>query len=708
MTASAPPVSLPYPRGSGRAEWQWWALLFLLVTLLWCTAYNRWTLDAWRTPLVYEGDAWPVMANAKAFASGEIYPIVPKYPASLGAPFIANWNDYPSPAEGLFAWAGLLAWIFGVFTGANVTVLAGHLLAAGSFYFVSGALGYRRTLGLCGAIIFSMSRYAFARNLSHLGPAYYWHVPLGLLVVWLAAGAEWTPKDRRKLWLCLIVAVLHGIQDPYFSGLFMQFLVLASVVCAIRRESWSRILFPVGIASVVFATCVVMNLDTFYNRIANGPNSESLVRNYAALETYALKPIELFLPIAHRFAALEVWTHKAYLAQAAILGEIGSAYLGIIGIVGFAFLVWSAARAAVLSKSESVPSHFWLILWVLIYSVIGGLNGFLGLFGVILFRSSNRYSIVILAIVLLFLVKRLSGLTRGRRPFPVALLGGIAVLVAFFDQSPRPTKLAVINRVRALVASDRQIVSTLETKLPAQAMVFELPVMGFPEVPPIRAMTDYEHFRPYLQSHSLRFSYGNIKGRTRERWQDEAVRFGTPRLVNTLQRYGFSALLINKKAYEAKGAALLAELAAAGRSEVLCESEDLVCIRLNPVPNPILPPEFDRNWSELEASATENWRWSTGDASIILYNQGPQPREMRLSFLLASLGSRTIQISKDGQELFADSFSDAASSKSVDLIVQVPPGRSEVRFHTNVVGVPPGNGDERKLAFNVRNFTIED
>lgn len=665
-------------------EWIWCVALLIMVTLLWCTAYNRWTLEAWRTPIVYSGDALAVMANAKAFASGEIYPIVPKSPASLGAPFRANWNDYPSPSEGLFAWAGLLTWIFGVFTGANMIVLAGHLLAAGSFYLVSRALGYHRVLSLCGAIIFSMSRYAFARNLSHLGPAYYWHVPLALLVIWWAGGNDSILKNPKKIWFCIVVAVLHGIQDPYFSGMFLQFLVLTSLVCLIRRETWSRILFPLGIASVVLGTCVVMNLDTFYNGLANGPNPGSLVRNYAALEIYALKPLELFLPIAHRLPVLQAWTQKVYLTQAALLGEIGSAYLGVTGIIAFAFLIWSTARAAILSGAGGVPSHFWLMLWVVAYSVIGGANGLLGLFGVILFRGSNRYSIVILAVVLLFLVKRLSVLTRRSRPFLVAAAAGIVTCIAFLDQSPRPPRSAAISRVRELVASDNRIVSELEAKLPTQAMIFELPVVDFPEAGPVREMMDYEHFRPYLQSHSLRFSYGNVKGRTRERWQAEAIRFGALYLINALERYGFSAILINKKAYEAKAAPLLAELSAAGHSDILCESDDLVCVRLRPAPDPVLPPEFAPNWSELEGNAADNWRWSEGDASVILYNQGPQPKEMRIS------------------------FSEAAFSKQIRLVVKVRPGRCELFFHTDVPGELPGKGDERKLAFNVGNFTIEE
>ena len=705
LSISTPPVT---KGNAGRFEWLWWVILFALVTLTWCAAYNRWTLEAWRTPVAYGGDALVVMANAKAFASGEVYPAVLKYPASLGAPFTANWNDYPSPSEGLFSWAGLLARIFGVFTGANITVLCAHLLAAGSFYFACRILGYRRVFSLCGAIIFSMSRHAFARNLAHLGPAYYWHVPLALLVIWWAVGNDSILRNPRRVWFCIIVAVLHGIQDTYFAGMFLQFLVLASLVCLIRRKTWSRILFPLGIASVVLATCVVMNLDTFYNRLANGPNPESMVRDYAALETYALKPLELFLPIDHRLPALQLWTHKVYETQAIVRGEMGSAYLGIIGIIGFAFLIWSTARAAALSRAGSVPSHFWLILWVVFYSIVGGINGFLGLFGIIVFRSSNRYSIVILAIVLLFLVKRLSALTNKSRHVLVAVAAGVVTCIAVLDQSPRPPTRAAIKRARELVASDKQIVTALEAKLPAQAMIFELPVVGFPEMSPIRGMQDYEHFRPYLHSRSLRFSYGSVKGRTRERWQAETARLGAAYLVNALERYGFSAILINKKAYEANGAALLAELSAAGRSEILCESGDLVCVRLRPASHPILPPEFDHNWSLLEGDATATLRWSHGNASIIFHNEGGAARQVHLSFSLGTLRPREIEISDGTRQLYQSSLAENQPPSPVSLTIFLPPGRSELRFRTNVPAELPGTGDQRKLAFNVRNFTIEE
>src|SRR4051794_34149615 len=278
-----------------------WSILLLLVGALFCAAYNRWTFAAWRTPLAYnDGDALPVLANIKAFASGEIRPVVTKYPLSFGAPFVADWNDYPSPAEGIFVWAALVSRICGLFAGFNATMLSAHLFTAASFYFVARTLHYRAILCLAGAIVFSFSHYAFARSFGHIGPAFYWHIPLGLLVAYLSISDHPAFSDRKRFLFGVAVAVAFGVQDPYYAALFLQLLVVASVVCYARGRSWSTILFPVFIASAVLATCVVMNLDTLFSRATNGRNADALERNYAALELYALKPIELFLPFPHR------------------------------------------------------------------------------------------------------------------------------------------------------------------------------------------------------------------------------------------------------------------------------------------------------------------------------------------------------------------------------------------------------------------------
>src|SRR5438477_5143466 len=48
-------------------EWPWFVLLLCITLLAWCRAYNCWTRDAWKTPVVYSSDALAEMAMAKAY-----------------------------------------------------------------------------------------------------------------------------------------------------------------------------------------------------------------------------------------------------------------------------------------------------------------------------------------------------------------------------------------------------------------------------------------------------------------------------------------------------------------------------------------------------------------------------------------------------------------------------------------------------------------
>jgi phosphoglycerol transferase len=688
------------------SEWLWWMVLIVLVCGIWCGAYNRWTREAWKTPVRYMGDAMVEMASAKTLASGEMRPLLAKYPLSLGAPFVANWNDYPTVEEGVFAWWAIFARLFGIFAGSNVTLLLAHVLAAGSFYFVCRTLGYHRPWSFAGAILFSMSHFAFARNLSHLILTYYWHVPLGLLVVWWCVSIP-VQTDRRKVVLCIAVSILHGIQNPYYTGIFLQFLIGAAFVNLVRRNGWPRILFPFFLVAIVLAIFVLMNADTFYYSLANGPNPAVLLRDYAGIETYALKPLELFLPGVHRLSTLHAWADRVYYTRTMFHGENGSPYLGIIGIVALGLLGWVSFRAMVSKQPGTVPLHSWGIAWILAFSVVGGLNGFMGLFGFVLFRCSNRYSIVILALVLLFLVRELTRLARNWHGALTGVVATAFVLLGLWDQIPSSPTWEEIHRIHNQVVSDGRLVSTIESKLPARAMVFELPVCDYPEVPPILGMLDYEHFRPYLQSRSLRFSYGSQKGRTRERWQSEVMQLGTPAIVSKLEAYGFSAVLINRKAYEDRGASLQSDLRSCERAEVLAASDDLICIRLQPATHPELPPEFDRNWYGLERSSTDNWRWSLGDANLILYNPDPRPRSVHIVFGLGTVQSRRVDIYAGAERIYTGSV-DPAEPAIIDLTVSLEAGRNELKFRSDRPGELPGNGDTRKLAFNIRNLSIVD
>jgi phosphoglycerol transferase len=684
-------------------DWPWWIALFAAVTLLWCVAYNRWTLEAWMTPVSYDGDSLGEMAAAKAFAFDKVHAILPKYPASLGAPFVANWNDYPIVEEGIFAWYGLFVRLFGVFAGSNLTLLSAHLLAAGSFYFVCHHLRYAKAISFVLGILFSMSGYAFARGLWHLVLTFYWNVPLGFLVVWWCLTGQ-AHSNKKKRIFSIVVSVLFGIQYIYYTGMYAQFLALAALVSWLRRNDKAQVLFPVVLLGVVALTFGLMNVDTFCYRFANGPNPAALARLYSALELYALRPVELLLPMSHRLTALQEWTNRAYYSQTMFQGgENNSPYLGMVALAALAGLVASSLRAIAPGDGARLPVHAWGVAWILVYSVIGGLNGIIGSFGFILFRGTNRYSVVILTLSLLFLARQLSPFVR-RRPIVGGACAGAILVLGLWDQLPAVPNPSAIAQLHQKIAGDGQIARSLEKRLPKQAMIFQLPVVGYPEVGPLLGMQDYEHFRPYLQSRSLRFSYGSHKGRTRERWQSELMQLGVSNAVSQLEKFGFAALLINRKGYPDNAVSMLAELRSAGRTDILCESEDLVAIALEPVPDPLLPPDFDKNWYGLEGTLTDNWRWSSGDAKLIIYNNQSTPRNIHVAFSLGTLRARTVEVFSGANKLYAATLDPAQRPPRADIDMFLQPGTNVLYFRSDQSAEPPGNGDSRNIAFAIRNF----
>jgi len=703
-----PATDLPRSQGPfSRAHWYWLLLTLVIVTASWCFTYHRWSYEAWCTPLAYGGDDWSSLAGAKALATGELWPLLSKEPSSLGAPFIANWNDYPSVEEGILAWWTIFVRIFGVFPGTNLTVLSAHLLAAVSFFFVCWQLNYNRIFSAAGAVLFALSRYAFARGLTHIVLTFYWHLPLGLLVAWWCLSDTPLLSQRKRFCFALVVAVLHGIQNPYYTWLFCQLMAFAALYQWIRHKSFRSMVAPVLIAGSAGMTFLLMNLDTLYFRWINGPvPGGTVIRSYAGLELYALKPIELLLPPIHSLGFVQAWAHRVYFDQALVRGEVGPAYLGIVGIASLALLIFSAMKRVACRESARLPWHFWGLVVIFSYSVIGGLNGLLGLFGIVLFRCSNRFSIVILAIVLLFLTKQLTSLSRRCSTATATALACLMVAIGTFDQLPPHQRAAGLSALRAQVASDADFVAKLEAGLPREAKVFELPIMDFPEVAPVFGVSDYEEFRPYLYSQHLKYSYGSDKGRYRERWQRDAQQLGTEKLVRSLETYGFAAVLINRKGYEDRAASLINDLAKADKSRVVAQNSDLIAIALAPSPHPVMPPEFGRGWYGLEGDAAHNWKWADGDASIVMYNSEKAASPVQVTFKLSTATSRHISIEGPGGEVYGKFVTGGAEPEPITFTVELLPGKTALRFRTDRPGEIRGNVDGRNLAYAVHDFQV--
>ncbi len=691
------------------------ALLLLIVTATWCTHYHRWTLDSWGVPPVltadnewprwqgaFRGDALWGMASAKATAEGEIG-LFSKEPLALGAPFRANWNDWPTTEEALNEWWALLVRLFGLGRGSNLVLLSAHLLAAVSFYLLCRYLGYAKWPSCAGASLFALSRFAFWRGLPHLSLTYYWHVPLALLVVWWCVRERHLLSQRGKVAFCIAVGVLHGIQSIYYSGMFLQLLAGAAVLCAFARRGWRDIAAPIAIGCVVVASAALMNTDTLTYKLRHGANGAAIVRSYTDTQLWALKPLELLLPSSYNIGKIEHLTKEGYYNKALFIGEAGSPYLGIIGICSLLLLSGYAMRAVARNDFDGVPVHFWGIFWIFTYSIVGGITGLIGLWDIFIFRATNRYSIVILAAVLLFFVRQLSRLTFRWRDSRTLALSAAIIALGINDQVP-PRQPKQEQATAEMMEGDEKFVAMLEAKLNPGAMVFQLPLMSFPEAAPVFEMTEYEPLRPYLHSHDLRFSYGDDKGRPRLAWQEELAQKDPAQQVALLEKYGFSALLINRSGYEDRAEALLTTLRKMGKNHVLARSGDFICIGLNPSREALSPPEFAEGWYQGEKNGIAVKHWSSGSAVLVLYNSQSGSRRVRLTFGLSASSQRMVAITDNGETLFEDSLESGDLLRSVDVTLTLHPGENVLHFTTDRPGDPPTAGEPRRLAFAVVNF----
>jgi phosphoglycerol transferase len=592
-----------------------WSIVALLgiVVLGWCAATATWSLaDLARPPAYLEdpsrADIIAVYAGLTAGAEGEATPFFWKRVGRLNAPFEANWTDWPSLDELHSLVLVLLARLFGIFAGLKLTLLLGHLLAAVTFFGVARVSGSSPLWSFVGGLAYGLAPFMFAQSPHHSGVQWAWHVPLFTLVWrWVSTDpglVRGTPRFRAAMG----IGFLAGLLNIYYTNLLCQLTLVGSMLRHLRTRNRPALVAALLVIAAAAGGFAVSNLDTWTHRVANGANGGALVREYKWLEIYGLKIKDLCIPpVTHRSDGLRQFG-IAHRQEAVLNDEDGCTYLGILGLACLVWLTATSVSRMVHGHARDVPIEAWQLLWIVLVFTTGGLNAILGALGFTMFRAGVRVSVVILAIVLLWAAQRLTALqaaAQARRPDEVVprLTAAVAIMLGglvLWDQVPRAPSRDQVAAVERQVAADRRFAAELEAVLPKGAMVFQLPVMEFPESPAYD-LPPYDHFRPYLFSKHLRFSFGSHKGRAREAWQPalQAKLFeqatldqqeGVIRLkeanaratVDELQRLGFSAIYVNRRGFPDRGKGLEAALRAVGCAQppIQHAGGDLVCIPL--------------------------------------------------------------------------------------------------------------------------------
>ena len=520
-------------------------------------------------PIGYDGDSLYILGNLRAAHEGGIQPLWPIIVERLNSPSGAEWSDFPMSEFVFWLPSFLVPWL-GVFGAANVFVLLSLILAGIAFYFVAFAMGISRVLACVFGILFALLPYGFVRNVEHLMLTIYFVVPVFIYCAWRLWGVEGAKLSRQEaVWLCAL-ALGCSLFMPYYWAMFLVLLAFVAMG-HLANLSLKGAAFCAVVGLAACLGFVLQNVDTFVFRLQEGANPEAFGRSLWWMVKFGLYLPDMLLPKFHMYLPWEQLAGKNYhwKIPEQIQGESQTAYIGIIAVIGLGILVIRGLARASAGKMSDQPALFWFAIVVFCFAVVGGVNYLLGAFGFQFLRASNRYSLFLAAIGLFYLALLLTRLKS--KPVLLAIICAAILPIGIYDQIPKIPDWLRSQREQATerFLLDKEFFPEMERRLPDGAMVFQFPVHGFPENGPVHEMGDYEHFRPYLHTKNLRFSYGTVKGRKGSDWQAKLDDNKPLEVTTELVAEGFGHVLINRRAYVDQGEGLKNRLEGAGMREIM-------------------------------------------------------------------------------------------------------------------------------------------
>jgi phosphoglycerol transferase len=410
-------------------------------------------------------------------------------------------------------------------------------------------------------------------------------------------------------------------------------------------------------------------------------------------------------------------------ASAATNDDNGAQSFGALASVGFLVLL-------VAPFATGVAGEMMLVLSFLTYAGIflATTAGFGQMFVSIVAPLSGAWDRIVpflaffaLAAVAIILDRLRAG-TRNGVQRRVVTAGAIGLgILAIADQTS-PQLVPDYAATRAEVRSDRAFFRDIAARLPPRSMIFQLPYVPFPESPPRHRLTDYDLFRPYLSTTSLRWSYGAVRSRFADAWIAALAARPIPDMVQALTLAGFRGIVVDGYGYEDHGAALDAELLRFARQEgrnlrytwysldgfAAQKRAALGDVQWEARRKRLLRPiylEWQRGFYPLELTSASTSRWS--DAKSVLAIDNPRDKAV-----LARLSTRVCTGRRDPAKFTIRSkdidYSVLASSDCADVRISflLHPGRTFIRFATDAPPVDPPV-DARALYFRLEDFGFD-
>jgi phosphoglycerol transferase len=380
--------------------------------------------------------------------------------------------------------------------------------------------------------------------------------------------------------------------------------------------------------------------------------------------------------------------------------------LGTLGTLGLLLLL---ARLLLLPRVATERGQLYALLSVLTVLAIlvgttGGLVTIVSLTAFSVARCFNRLSIFIGLFALAALFAALDDLRRrcarsGWRAW-AAGAGLLCLLpLGFLDQTGL-NYFAAFPAARAEYNSDRAFVRRVEDSVPPGTKIFQLPYVSFLSyVNDAGHMGAYSHFRGYLHSRTLKWSFGAMHGRPADRLHAQVAARPVPQFLECLAYLGFGGVYVDRFGYEDNGARVEADLhKLLGSEPIVSGNGRLAFYDMSGYVGKLREGCSDEEWSSRqyaisaapllewkagffaeESDGGKRWRWCGETGELAVTVPGDRVERLRLRFVGATYHPEDAALVISGPS-FTDKVIVNAPGRGYEKVIELPPGRHVLEF----------------------------
>jgi phosphoglycerol transferase len=720
--------------------------------------YKLWQLSP-NVPMSYDGDGMFGDMMTKGIRENGWLLHNPR----IGAPFGGSLYDFPQGGENIhFATLKVFGFVLPSWGATiNAYFLATFFLVALSTYFVARYLKLGRGASLIVAVLYTFLPYHEAHGAAQVWRSGYYIVPLAALVIlWVVdyrrrffeSGRLALRRRRWRFVFAVAVCLVLGGSDTQNSLFAVCLIGTVVVLLAIANRDARPLAIGAVLSMVILGSLALNNAPSVLYRYEHGTNTEAAHRTLLDVDAFSLSFARLLLPTyQHRIeglANLEQTARTGGVVQGEFgeaLGVVGAAGLVIALLVGFGRLLRDPPTAGdedvdrgdreprrkrrTWSRLEPLVTRFGgLSILAILFGMTGGISYLIGLAGFVQLRTWNRivlyiglFALLTVGVLLdaLFRRVRRRARTAGAGLAVVAALVVVAVGVGVWDQTS-PALVPKYETIAQKYKYDDFFFKTLEQRLPGGAMIFQYPIIPFPESPPVGKMQDYEHFIGYLHTTHLRWSYGAMRGRPEGDWQVALQALPTRTQLAGLAAAGFQGVYIDRDGYTATGPAFERQVQAALGAPTLTSTDQrlvyydlgrmrralaaqLTASQRSDLGQAIVDPvrvEWGRGFYQEESGGGNRWHWGVADARLTIHNPAQRMLRVALSATLGGRGGSVTILGLGAAKVVKVASAGTAWSATFDL----PPGKTTVRFLSHMPAtVSP---DPRVLYLDVTNLSV--